>query len=136
MKQPEDVLKVVDPGALFEMTGKFAPKEALRALSRGARSFMLALRDVGGETPDEASTHAMWGMACKLPGAKAFRIMRTCLERCGWIRCGHSNGVPTIVITDAGYAKCMEYQKQLKPKNAPKTQFEDGAEVETDSDGA
>ena len=112
---PEELLKNVDPGRLFSMTGKFAAKEALRVLDKGSKCFLLALRDVGGETPDHESTHATWGMACRLPGAKAFRLMRNCMEKCGWIETVQMGDERNIILTVKGLEKCREFQAMLKP---------------------
>jgi hypothetical protein len=117
-QQPEDRLSEVRETTLFNLTGKFGSKAAIKNMDRGAKVFLMALRDIGGTCPDTEMDHARWGMACRIPGAKSFRLMRNCMQKCGWIDVipPAGGGTSMIHITEKGKAKAAFFESVFSPE--------------------
>jgi len=117
MKQPEDVLKNTSPNYLFQMTGKFGAKEALFSLNRAARCFLLALQDMDGKVADQQEDYALWGMSCRLPGAKSFTLLLEIMAKCGWVTRVKVADAKCVLLTPLGTQKCAEFRAKLKPES-------------------
>ena len=115
MKQhPEEVLGRVAPTVLFNMTGKFGKAAALTAMHRAAGIFMLAMRDMGGECPDDPKYYQVWGQGCGLPSGKSFLLLKNVMITCGWlVRPDRSDG-HHLVVTEKGTEKALGFSDLIQ----------------------
>jgi hypothetical protein len=105
------------------MTGKFDRETALRAMNRAAGIFILSLRDMGGETPDDPAFYQIWGQASGLPSGESFGILKGVLVDLEWIyRVDRPEGF-FLTITQKGEEKAEGFAQHLTPEKAG----EDGA---------
>jgi hypothetical protein len=106
----------VGPTVLFNMTGKFGKDAALAAMSKAAGCFLMALEDMGGESPDDPKYYQIWGQSCGLPTAKSFFLLKNAMISSGWmVRPERSDGFH-LAITPQGEAKATDFRKRLDPE--------------------
>lgn len=114
--QLEEFWGKLGPQFLFNLTGKFSRPSALRVMNQAASIFLLSIREMGGEVLDDPKNYSNWGMACGLPGAQAFSIVKNCVVSCDWaVRAERSDGV-YLVLTSRGVERCTELEELLSPK--------------------
>ncbi len=113
LEELRNLTKDLNPGHVFNWTGKFDPEEGVKKLRETAHAVLSAMDTLGGMLPDEPGMHQEIAHAVGLPGGKSFRLIRDTLVLKKMIEKLNSSEGPVIMLTEIGRKAAQTIKKKL-----------------------